>query len=689
MDATTLFYRTRRSTRAEAAAKLKAVDTAYEIVRSLDPNIRLADFRRSSADLVTRKLGSDALDSYLTSTMPVISHLSNDVDIYLASVLNSITIQMNFQTRIFLDGPPSVLLDGDLKYFGIAMMHGNMTQGLFLGDASGFTAPKWANIGPSFELNMERVHVVDAARAGLYLDAHGCRRIGAIMIVDPRMDQHGYAIGSKFSHLADRLTPNTLYCIAASADAIMAAADDLLARHPNAKLHIKLYEHRSGRARAQRGILVFSGVDGAPDLMLKPATSIPISFGSTVATHPRDDVDFISYASGFAEGLVDSANGKDKGIWEKSSVRRPFLLSSSAPLPAEAQERIAENFDVLHSMIAIDNGYLIQSANASHAQFMHAASDGAIYHDYLDNPAVTPLFQNSLADSDGVRRTILVPDRVLRVDGPAMPLMFTPTLHSWHSHFMIQCLPRVRIAHDLGEDITFLVPHDLRRKQLEMLELLGIGRDRLAFMRRDDVVQAERLYVPCPWRLVFTKYSLGVYEVIASKLSTQSIVTPKRVLISRESRKSWRNMINYEAVRDRLVNEYGFEVIAPERMTLAEEVATFANAEIIVGAEGAGMYGGVFSGPGTKFITLCDEDYVMPILGTIASIRGFDIGYVFGESFRADIDVDRRLPQGHADFVLDVARVEQAIQRTIALQEAQAPKPERAERKRRRLLGRG
>lgn len=688
MDATTLFYRSRRSTRPEAAAKLKAVDAAYEVVKSFDPKVQLSDFRRSSADLITRKLGGDALDSYLTSTMPVIRHLSADVDIYLASVLNTITIQMNFQTRIFLDGPPSILFDGNLNYFGIAMMHGNMTQGLFLGDAPGFAAPKWANIGPSFELNMERVHVVENARAALYLDAHGCRRIGAIMIVDPHVDQQEYAIASQFAHLAERLTQNTLYCIAASADAIMAAADDLLARHPKAKFDIKLYEHRSGKAYAKRGILIFSGVDGAPDLTLKSATPIPISFGSTVASHPRNDVDFISYASGFAEGLVDSANGKDKGIWEKSSVRRPFLLSSSAPLPAEAQERIAENFDVLHSMLAIDNGYLIQSADSSHAQFMHAASDGAIYHDYLDNPNVTPLYQNSIADVDGVRRTTLTPERILHVDGPAMPLMFTPTLHSWHSHFMIQCLPRVRIAHDLGEDITFLVPHDLRRKQLEMLELLGIGRDRLAFMRRDDVVQADRLYVPCPWRLVFTKYSLGVYDVIASKLSTQSIATPKRVLISRESRKSWRNMINYEAVRDRLVNDYGFEVIAPERMTLAEEVATFANAEIIVGAEGAGMYGGVFSGSGTKFITLCDEDYVMPILGTIASIRGFDIGYVFGESFRADIDVERRLLQGHADFVLDVARVEEAIKRTIALQQAEAATPERSERKRRRFLGR-
>lgn len=620
--------------------------------------------------------------------MPVVCHFSKRLDIYLASVLNTLTLQMNFQTRTFLDGPVTILFDGDPQYFEIAMMHGNTTQGLRIGDTAELTTPKWASIGPSFELNMDRLHLIKADQVQIYLSAHGSRNIGTMMIVEPELGQNGYALDAKFDHLAPMLTVNTLYCIAAGADTIMQAADDLLTKHPNAKFDVKLYKYRSGNAYSLRGILLFSGVDGAPNVTLRPITRIPITFNNTVSTKPREDVELKSYASGFVEGLAETTNGKEKGIWEKAIVQRPFLLSSSAPLPSHALEAITEGYEIFHTMLALHNGYLIPSVSASHAQYLHAASDGAVYHDCMGDPALTPLYAASVVDENGSRRTTLEADKVLRVDGPAMPLTFAPNLHTWHSHFMIQCLPRVQIVRNLGEDITLIVPHDLRRKQLEMLELLGFGHDRLAFMRADQIIQADRLFVPSPWRLVFTKYSLGVYAEIAAKLAATSLSTPKRVLISRESRKTWRNMINYESVRDMLVKKYGFEVISPEKMTLAEEVATFSAAEIVVGAEGAGMYGGVFSGPRTKFITLCDEDYVMPILGTIASVRGFDIGYVFGESFRADIDVDRRLPQGHADFVLDVSRVEQAIQRTIALQEAEAPKPERVERKRRRFLGR-
>ncbi|KAJ8137361.1 hypothetical protein OY671_009426 [Metschnikowia pulcherrima] len=115
-----------------------------------------------------------------------------------------------------------------------------------------------------------------------------------------------------------------------------------------------------------------------------------------------------------------------------------------------------------------------------------------------------------------------------------------------------------------------------------------------------------------------------------------------------------------------LVEDFGFEVISPEKSSSSEEIAAYANAEVVVGAEGAGLYGAVFSGPKTKYITVCDEDYVMPILGSSAAIRGFDIGYVFGESFRSDRDVERRLTFDHADFIIDVDRLSQAVRHAIS-----------------------
>ena len=79
------------------------------------------------------------------------------------------------------------------------------------------------------------------------------------------------------------------------------------------------------------------------------------------------------------------------------------------------------------------------------------------------------------------------------------------------------------------------------------------------------------------------------------------------------------------------------------------------------------MYGAVFSNSRAKYITMCDEDYVMPILGSIAAIHEFEVGYVFGESLRSDRDVSRRLNFGHSDFMIDVGRLGDAVTRALAI----------------------
>jgi hypothetical protein len=56
---------------------------------------------------------------------------------------------------------------------------------------------------------------------------------------------------------------------------------------------------------------------------------------------------------------------------------------------------------------------------------------------------------------------------------------------------------------------------------------------------------------------------------------------------------------------------------------------------------------------------------MMPILGTIAKIRDFSLYHVFGESFRADSDLRRRLPYGHCDFAVDPVEVDRMVLRCV------------------------
>jgi hypothetical protein len=679
MDVATLLYGYRPIRADDVRRKALALQSGYAIAKELGRDISATDFFSQAGEIATHRFGGGAHDSYATTTLSIARSFQPHIDPFLGMVLNTIVVQMNFQSRLSIDGvmgpPEAVLFEGAQEMFPIAMMHGNTTIGVHITDLprDGWM-PEWANRHPSIEINADGTFRALPDEVAARLDALGRSRIGAVMLVAPGLNWGDLPLWQRYAEIADRVSKHTIYCIAGQAEMCVITARDVQERYPHIRVDLRLYSRPTSTGADYRGILIFSGVDGLPEILVRPGVQRNCSF---VEATPKDGcihpgAEIVDYFNGRADRIEyrNSTAGQEAiGRWEPAGIRYPFLLSSSAPLPAEARERISDNTEVFHSLAILEKGILIPSQDPGHAIYVHATGNAEIIMDYGDegrNVVSSPIYRDSTIDPDGVRHGTLKADRVIRVRGAAMPLMFTPLLHKWHSHFMIQCLPRVRIARDLGRDVTILLPHDMRAKQLEMLATLGIGEDRIVKMPQGALVQADELIVPRAWRLAFTEYSMAIYQEIADSFATQHLVTPKRVLISRESRKSWRNMLNYESVRSMLVNEYGFEVVAAETLTLEEEVATYANAEIVVGAEGAGMYGAVFSRPGTIYLTLCDEDYVMPILGTLAQVRGIDIGYVFGESMRADADVQRRLPFGHADFVIDLDRVERAVQAAIA-----------------------
>lgn len=358
---------------------------------------------------------------------------------------------------------------------------------------------------------------------------------------------------------------------------------------------------------------------------------------------------------------------KNGEAFETVRIKRPIALIATAPLPEEARRHISMDQLFPHVAFGFRNGAIAASSDPYHATYLHFDGEGRLLDDVgeFSNLVNAPIYRNSTVDSQGVRRGRFRADRQIHVEGAAMPLAFTPTMHHFHSHFLLQCFPRILIIRDLGLDATVLVAGDLRRKQRQMLNLVGIPDHQIVPIPYDTLVSADHMIVPQPWPLVFSSYTLRIYEELARTAPTTA-AGHHRVLISREQRTSWRNLHTYRAVQDMLVSRYGFEILRPELLSLEEEIQIYKTAEIVIGAEGAGLYSAVFAGAGQTYLAIGDEDYIMPILGSAASGRGFDVGYVFGESYRADSDVRRRLPSGHADFVVDPEAVAALVERIIS-----------------------
>ena len=688
MDVSSLLFGYRPAQATDLRRKALALRSGYGIAQMRGYEGALEAFVDAAGVAATHCFGNDGHDSYATTALSIIAAFQPGLDMFLAAVLNGIVLQLNFQTRQVIDGvggPPEVVVfEGIDAYFPIAMVHGNITGGLQVAQTGGaIDVPNWAQDNPALEIatgHVIRSHIDHIAHD---IAALGRNRIGALMLVlDPSSEP--IAVAERFASIADFFTKHTVFCVAGNAEMVLTSANQMQRKYPDIHIDVRLYEAFVGGAVEYRGIMVTYGLPQLPEISV--ASTIERSTKFVEAMKAEADVMGVSIVNYFMGGTVayresgqngDNTSSKPNSIQignsEEAKLRQPFLLSASAPLPDEARGRISDTTELFHSVALLERGMLIPSQDANHAIYAHATGRAEIVVDYGDegrNVIASPLYRDSVLNSEGERVGRLKTTRILRVTGAAMPLMFTPLLHKWYSHFIIQCLPRVQIMRDLDREIKMLLPFDLGEKQMKMLEILGYGRDRIVMMPTGAFVQADELFVPRAWRLAFGAYSAQIYDEIAAHFDVRTKETPRRVLISRESRKTWRNMLNYEAVKAMLVADYGFTVVAPEKLTLEEEVATYSNAQIVVGAEGAGMYGAVFSQSGTIYLTLCDEDYVMPILGTLAHIRHIDIGYVFGEAIRADADVIRRLPYGHADFVVDIDRVEQAVQAAIAKADA-------------------
>lgn len=84
---------------------------------------------------------------------------------------------------------------------------------------------------------------------------------------------------------------------------------------------------------------------------------------------------------------------------------------------------------------------------------------------------------------------------------------------------------------------------------------------------------------------------------------------------------STRQMLN-EAELAKAVSALGFEVIEPEQLSPAEQIAAFGSADVVVGPSGSAMFNVVFCRPGTKVLDIESEaSWIYAHTGLFASCK--------------------------------------------------------------------
>lgn len=129
---------------------------------------------------------------------------------------------------------------------------------------------------------------------------------------------------------------------------------------------------------------------------------------------------------------------------------------------------------------------------------------------------------------------------------------------------------------------------------------------------------------------------------------------PKRFFISRQNA-SGRRIFNESEVF-RSLEEFGFSLVEPEKLSIVNQIALFSQAEIIAGGSGAALTNLLFCSKNCTAIVFAKNRLPFSGFSTIAYAVGADLRYVTEESTKGDL-----LQNIHDPFVIDIVILKQIM----------------------------
>lgn len=278
----------------------------------------------------------------------------------------------------------------------------------------------------------------------------------------------------------------------------------------------------------------------------------------------------------------------------------------------------------------------------------------SILHSRPHNSGATRLIDEALAVAE--KRFTMSPGE--RCDRGLLLNQWSPRNYG---HFLVEILPKVGFAReraDLGETDLLVnrgITGAIGAVYRECLDRSGYKRGLVPVPAQ---MQVERLlFVTTAGIHGINKYAPAIQYVRSLFLSGEEKPCPPR-----NGRRLW--VLRKEEYKRRLTNQaelvemarsFGYEVVVPEAMSVAEQAATFAEASACIGPIGAGLSNIMFCWPGTPVITLCPNFGRETFFYDIASIIGAPYTYLFGPA----TDPSLRF---NSDYSVDPARLHSALE---------------------------
>ncbi|NAZ85549.1 glycosyltransferase family 61 protein [Kineococcus indalonis] len=283
---------------------------------------------------------------------------------------------------------------------------------------------------------------------------------------------------------------------------------------------------------------------------------------------------------------------------------------------------------------------------------------------------VTDLWRDADHPGERTRSAQRLAARV-RPDGPAehLPGTTASLLAPWalnYYHWTVQGVPRVGLlaaAADLAEVDRWLVPRLAHPYLGEWLDHLGVPPSaRVEVSGAGRRFTAERLLVSSVPSAGYNVPRWVVDDVRARVAGLRRGGGPELLLVDRPGT-GRRRLLNREEVL-RVVRERGFTVVDLDDATLAEEVALFTSARVVVGVHGAGLTNALYGPEGSHVVEITPSSLSYPTFHKLAGVAGLHHHVLPGTE--PALPWRLRFLDNDADVVADVPALAHLLDRLLA-----------------------
>jgi capsular polysaccharide biosynthesis protein len=239
---------------------------------------------------------------------------------------------------------------------------------------------------------------------------------------------------------------------------------------------------------------------------------------------------------------------------------------------------------------------------------------------------------------EALQRTRLPASQAMSGTAAVLGAPFCANFHHW----LLDALPKFGLLREAGwalgaVDHVVLPPGTDRRWHRETLELLGVEPARVRRLGRADQVRFDRVLAPSysepgrePERYDYTPEGLRFVRELVLPRTMGLAGCGARVVVSREKAAA-RRLLDGEAIHARLARN-GFRKVLLEEMSLTEQAACFARAEVVVFPTGGNLANLVFCRPGTRVVELFSPAYLPTFCLPLTQALGLEYHALVGEA---------------------------------------------------------